>query len=472
MIQSARTAALLLLAAASGCTDDDAPQPALLTGLELIGSQSSLNPGFDPHVWRYSLIADDDPHDVAILPRASPGTFVTVDGRMVAPETPYSIAALSPGQTVWIEAHSRHGDSSTRYELLYLPHDFPLLTATLSGDEASADPLYVTLNGSVTSYLTIVDNHGVPLFYRSDDQSVFDFKWHAATGERSYLRHTGTANQWGRRNAEAVVLDSSFNEVERFTTVGLSHTDVHDFLITPHGEVILIAYEGTFRDLTYLGLSAREFVEESVIQVLNRATRQVLFQWNSAEHLPYEDQTYAAFRAEYAHVNSVVEDFDGNLIISASGLSQAVKIARPGGQIVWKLGGKTNQFHFLQDPAPYFCGQHTVSRLETGNLLVFDNGRNCWSENADGGVTRAVEYRLDERAMTAELVWSYGRADAFVTSQGSAQRLPNGNTLIGWGSGPGILATEVDSQGRRVFEMTAYDGDQAVVSYRAQRFAQ
>ena len=268
----------VLLAAGAGCTDEDAPDAVVLMGLEIIGAPSSLNPPFDPNILRYSFTADDQSH-LAIVPSVSEGAGVAINGRIAPAATPYSLAQLAPGQTVEIQVYSyRRNRLSRRYELLYLPRDFPDLVVTATGPEASADPLYVSLNNDAAKYLAIVDNHGVPLFYRADNQFLFDFKWHAATGERSYLRYTGSTNQWGRRNAEAVVLDANFNEVDRFTTVGLSNTDVHDVLLTAHGEVILIAYEGTRRDLSYLGLSTEELVEESVIQVLDRASRAVLFQ--------------------------------------------------------------------------------------------------------------------------------------------------------------------------------------------------
>lgn len=472
LVHRSRIVGLLAIAVLGGCSGDDAGQPPILTDLEVRGAKTSLNPAFDPDVLRYSVIAASGQQQVTIVPRASRQMFVTINGQIVSTDTSTPIATLSPGDVIEVEVHTNgRNHDPKRYEILYLPSDFPELTVTLQTAEASNMPLYVTLNGRGNAYLAILDNHGVPLFYRAEDRPVYDFKWQPATGERSYLRLTGMTNRWGRQNGEAVVLDSDFREVERFTTVGLSHTDIHDFLITPHGEVILIAYEGSLRDLSFLGLTAEELVEESVIQVVDRATRQVLFQWDSWEHLLYEDQTYAFPRGEYAHVNSVVEDFDGNLIISASGTSQAVKISRPGGQIVWKLGGKSNQFRILNDPLDYFCGQHTVSRLNNGNLLIFDNGRNCWSTDQDReAVTRAIEYRLDEQRLEAELVWSYSQSGVFSRSQGSAQRLENGNTLIGWGSGPGILATEVDSQGEKVFEITANDGTQPVVSYRARRY--
>jgi hypothetical protein len=300
---------------------------------------------------------------------------------------------------------------------------------------------------------------------------VFDFKWHESTGERSYLRQTGTRNRWNRVDAEAVILDADFRETERVMTTGLSHTDVHDLLLTRNRELVLIAYEGALRDLTAFGLRTSELVEESVVQVLDRATRQVMFQWNSWADVPFDDQIGLPLRREYAHVNSVFEDRDGGLIVSARGTSQALKISRPSGQVVWKLGGKSNQFTFRDDPFPHLCGQHAVSRLPNGNLLVFDSGQNCWPVIPHRGQrTRVVEYRLDEDRREATLVWSYEQPGAYSIAQGSAQRLANGNTLIGWGSGPGILATEVNARGEKVFEIVAHDSSGPVVSYRVARY--
>ena len=83
-------------------------------------------------------------------------------------------------------------------------------------------------------------------------------------------------------------------------------------------------YDGRIRDLSAYGLSTEEVVEDSVIQVVERTTRQVLFEWNSWDQLMYDDQLYPNERREYAHVNSVFEDTDGSLIISARGTSQVI----------------------------------------------------------------------------------------------------------------------------------------------------
>jgi hypothetical protein len=172
-------------------------------------------------------------------------------------------------------------------------------------------------------------------------------------------------------------------------------------------------------------------------------------------------------------MNSVFVDVDGNWILSARNFSQLLKIDRSTGEVLWKMGGKANEFTFLGDPYDGFCGQHTVTRTDDGHLLLFDNGSLCWPEAGDRGkLTRVVEYEIDEDEKTARLVWSFSREKTFVPSAGSAQRLPNGNTFVGWGnSGKAVIASEVDPDGRIVFELEARGPDVVARSYRAYRFA-
>ena len=64
---------------------------------------------------------------------------------------------------------------------------------------------------------------------------------------------------------------------------------------------------------------------------------------------------------------------------------------------------------------------HMPVMLPTGNILVFDNG-----------IHRKFSRVVEINPVTKEIVWSYGDAQKgfFSALQGSAQRLPNGNTLI------------------------------------------
>ena len=72
----------------------------------------------------------------------------------------------------------------------------------------------------------------------------------------------------------------------------------------------------------------------------------------------------------------------------------------------------------------------------------------------DAGYSRALEYVLDQTNKTATLVWEYRNTpDVFALGMGNVQRLPNGNTMIGWGTAVPTL-TEVMPDGRKAFELT------------------
>ena len=439
-----------------------------LTHLVVDGAKTNLNPAFDPAVLRYSVLADESATAIAVTPSAEETLLISVNDTLVASDTQVPVDPAIPGDIVEIEVRNSQGDSLV-YELVYLPSDFPELKTTILGEGIAPGVLYFSLSGPGLLYVAIVDNYGVPLFYRGEEQRVTDFKRHA-NGQRSYAVRIDGENECGRRSVEEVLLGPDFVEVERVTTIGLTHTDSHDFLITGNGNHMPMAYNCAIRDMTPYGGEADQLVEDSVIQEID-PNNQVVFEWNSWEKMGPDGQLRPSPTGDYAHVNSVFEDFDGNLLVSARGTSQVAKIDRISGEVIWRLGGTSNQFTFVDDPYSNLCGQHTASRLDNGNILIFDNGQYCWPESeARGELTRVVEYELDQEQMTARLVWSYVHDTAYSIAAGSAQRLENGNTLIGWGRGPVTIATEVDSDGNKVLEMTATANGETVRSYRARRF--
>ena len=130
------------------------------------------------------------------------------------------------------------------------------------------------------------------------------------------------------------------------------------------------------------------------------------------------------------HGNSIEVDYDNNLIISNRKSSEIIKIDRETGNVIWIMGGPTNEFTILNDDLNGVSWQHDVSRLENGNILIFDNGNYHTPHTS-----RAVEYEIDETNKIATLVWEYQNPYNYKSkAMGSAQRLPNGNTLINWGT--------------------------------------
>jgi hypothetical protein len=84
--------------------------------------------------------------------------------------------------------------------------------------------------------------------------------------------------------------------------------------------------------------------------------------------------------------------------------------------------------------------------------------------NPGGRLTRAVEYAIDEQAMTATLVWewpgdfpvdSWYTTDLYVPFWGDADRLENGNVMITAGRRGTVEATPES----RVIEVTKDTGE-------------
>ena len=163
-----------------------------------------------------------------------------------------------------------------------------------------------------------------------------------------------------------------------------------------------------------------------------------VWEWRTWEHLnPAKDVITAIQdpRSDWTWGNAVIELSDGNLLVSFRNISTIVKIERQTGTITWKLG------------APPLSGQHAPTPLPDGHVLIFDNGPHRLDDSLP--FSRVIEVS----PATNEIVWKYQEASVsnfFSPRFGSAQRLPNGNTLINEGVGGRFF--EVTSEGEVVWE--------------------
>ena len=142
----------------------------------------------------------------------------------------------------------------------------------------------------------------------------------------------------------------------------------------------------------------------------------------------------------WAHVNSVDHDAeDDSIIISSRHQSAAIKIGR-NKEVIWILGSpegwKPEYQNKILTPVdskgnPIKCEnsvcegdfdwtwtQHTAFKIDSkskGNILilsVFDNGDSRGMEQPampSMKYSRAVIYRIDQKAMTVEQIWEYGK---------------------------------------------------------------
>ncbi|MCC7231949.1 MAG: aryl-sulfate sulfotransferase [Bacteroidia bacterium] len=306
----------------------------------------------------------------------------------------------------------------------------------------------------------ILDSKGEVVYYR-DLIQVFsgDFQ----------IMENGNMSYCG--NHKFYIMDSTFTIIDSIKPRNGILFDVHELRVLPNGHYLLFGTEDIHRNLSgyhmFLGNNSpgavNGVIRAGVVEELDSA-KNVVYEWRAIDHYNFEDVDEFFLNdttlADWTHYNAIELDTDGNLLISSRHFNEITKISRTDSSIIWRWGGKNNQFTFINDSIG-FLGQHDIRRLPNGHFTLWDNGRNDPFHPA-----AAKEYILDENAMTATLVWSYTEDDTVNSnSQGNVQRLPNGNTLISYGDfrERNIVFNVIDSTGNKKFEVSFPD---TLVTYR------
>ncbi|MBM2813657.1 MAG: Arylsulfate sulfotransferase AssT [Ignavibacteria bacterium] len=321
-----------------------------------------------------------------------------------------------------------------------LPKDLMPVTVATNNKPDSGSIFFanmVPMSASYSTYLTILNDTGKVIKYNKISSSGGDFTVQP-NGLYSYVK-----------GLYGYICDSTFKIFDSVTCQNGYRLDLHEFLVLPNGHFIVMAYDPQYVDMSLIvnNGSPNARVTGCIIQELDKF-KNVIFQWRTWDHFKFTDtyQSLTSTNIDPYHLNSIFVDYDGNLITSHRHTSEITKISRTTGEVIWRLGGKNNQFTFTgehwENSPIYFSYQHDARRINNGNILFFDNGNQHSTQ-----YSRAVEYKIDEVKKTAELAWEFRRTpDIYGSFMGSAQRLPNGNTFICWGGAPQTsqaLITEV-----------------------------
>ena len=315
----------------------------------------------------------------------------------------------------------------------------------------------------------ILDDDGrVVWFHPLDTKGVADFKVQRYDGRPVLTWWRGRADK-GVGDGYYVIADESYRQIATVVPGRSLAGDIHEFLITPRDTALISIYRRLPHDLSALGGPKEGEIFDGTVQELDIRTGRVLFEWHSIDQIalaesyekpPPAGQGEAAAPFDYFHLNSIAEDADGTLVLSARHTHAIYKVSRETGRVVWRLGGKQSDFPLAQRAR--FALQHDARPRGDGILTLFDNG-----PEKDGTRSRALVLRLDERGRRATVV----RADEHPRglhseSQGDTQALPDGHLLVGWGSNP--VVSEFDEAGRLLLDLRF--GGEGADSYRAFRF--
>lgn len=219
--------------------------------------------------------------------------------------------------------------------------------------------------------------------------------------------------------------------------------DLHSFTILPGGHALATVYEKVELDLAdVLGRPSGHmgWVWDSLFQVFDLETSEVIFQWRASEHFPllesYTTVEHSSAKEpwDWFHINMVERDSAGNYLISARHLRCIAYISGTTGEVLWKLGGKANMFEDLSNgDATLLVGQHDAHWDEEQRYITFFDNRADWQYELEH-VSKGRRIEIEVERMTAKVNATYIHPlNIFSFSQGSYQTLPNRNVLIGYG---------------------------------------
>lgn len=240
-----------------------------------------------------------------------------------------------------------------------------------------------------------------------------------------------------------------------------------------NGNTIILAH----KDVNNPRISGKLLEDDYIYEVTWDG--KIIWEWLASDHFDeldfdeaaqnaiYRNPNWNSMRgaADWAHINSMSvlgpnKYYDQgdqrfhpeNIIVDGRQINIIWIIDKKTGKIVWKVGPDYTATPGLRKLGQ-IIGQHHAHMIPkglpgAGNILVFDNGGaggygppNPGSAAGVGNAIRANSRVIEFNPVTLEIVWQYlpatagfGATSFFSHYISSAQRLPNGNTLIDEGA--------------------------------------
>ncbi|MFC2947023.1 aryl-sulfate sulfotransferase [Virgibacillus sediminis] len=191
------------------------------------------------------------------------------------------------------------------------------------------------------------------------------------------------------------------------------HSDtVEDYAVEIHRNSGQIVNEYDLGEIVHMedGIANEQYIQETIegfSELMPDASEEEIKQ-----------RAIAFNKKDYLHVNAIFyNEEDHSILFSSRHQDAVVKFDKKTGEVIWILSDpeRGEWPEELQDKLltpvgedfQWQYGQHAVSQLENGNILLYDNG-NGRTEDVNDNYSRAVEYKVDKENMTVEQVWSYG----------------------------------------------------------------
>ncbi|EMC97962.1 hypothetical protein BAUCODRAFT_45465, partial [Baudoinia panamericana UAMH 10762] len=311
----------------------------------------------------------------------------------------------------------------------------------------------------------IMDMEGELVWNGPLHEHAFGFGVQDYLGEPVLVWWNGTVypEPVGRGNGVVYLFNSSYEQIYEVMLPGNfleqvpnatfpSNIDVHEIFITKDGSMLVTANNVTQANLTSVGGPAHGWVVAALVYEIEIGTNNVLFSWNSLDHLdqlPFTDSVYPLGSEGYTgqtqpqawgyfHINAV-SPYDGGYLISSRFLCSAIAIGTDG-RVKWRLEGR-NGGDFTLGNGTDFCYQHDVravpeqpsSTTSTFILHMHDNHNSPIDNNTVPSSGKSLSVDLTSKHVTLIQRYLNVSGPIYSTAQGNYQPLRDGSVFIGHG---------------------------------------
>jgi hypothetical protein len=353
----------------------------------------------------------------------------------------------------------------------------PAVIVLKQGADNGNGDIFITPSGGSVGGPEIISNTGKVIWFHPlpAHELAADFRTQTYMGKPVLTWWQGPPELGAVSGGTDYIYNDRYHQIAEVKGGNGYSADGQEFLITPWNTALIIADTITTANLTSIGGLADQKVVDSIVQEINISTGKVLFQWNAAAHVRYQDSEQprpasAATPWNWFYINAIHLDTDSNLLISARYAWAVYKVNLHTGNIIWVLGGKHSTFRIKAAPGQVldrageiFAYQHDPEAIGNDEYTVFD-------DESDGGsgllpYSRVVTVRLDLATKVATLVKSTRQPEGLLaTEEGNAQTTRNGDLFVGWGAVPYI--SEFSPTGHLLFNAQLPGVD---ITYRAYR---
>jgi hypothetical protein len=408
--------------------------PGKLTGVTVKGSRTGAHPG--------TLRPHPDGHGVSFVPKRGfkPGETVTVDAKQkLLGEQDGAVQfkiALAPRLGVPAKVQKDPAGHPVGEQHFHSRPDLLPPSVKIEKRTAQAAPgaLFLTPKaGPGADGTVITDTSGGLIWFKQvpAGNSTFDLRVQRYEGKPVLTWWQGEVHH-GQGQGAGMIYDSSYEKLAEVPPGNGYRADFHEFQLSRDGRTaFFVIYEPVRYDLRRIGGPKDGSVIDGIVQEVDIKTGLVLFEWHTLGSVDL-GETYAKVPKkaplDVSHVNSIYEEKDGNLLVSARDMHSALELNRKTGGIEWRLGGKDSDYDMGEGTR--FVGQHDIRRAPNGDVTVFDNG----SPPTTKRTARAIALHVDDGGKKVTLAHAFHRTPPFISpSQGNVDALPNGNFMVGWG---------------------------------------